>query len=206
MTEAPTGSPRISMRRVDFHDSRCVYMQLSPRENFESILRRALVVVHRGRFVSEARLRQLFPCGDGGDHGYFAKDPTLKDFLSSPRAGRCLLTMVISFLSEHSVDECRRLIDDFAEGGDGGVTRGVMRGACNLPPLVSHQTVSGACVIVGDHPAPQATDPARPAPAGPLALPAGTIPAETVQSRMLPACFRPASETLTIRHIQLATH
>ena len=65
--------------------------------SFNSIMRKSLVVVHKACFVPEADLMLKFPNGDAAAHGYVPKDPTLRDFLASPRAGRALLLMVLSF-------------------------------------------------------------------------------------------------------------
>ena len=65
--------------------------------------------------------------------GYFARDPSLKAFLTSRRAVHAFMVMILCFIQCHTIDTCRRIIDAFAVGGDGGVTYLAMRVACNLP-------------------------------------------------------------------------
>ena len=101
--------------------------------SFNSVFRRSLVVTHKARFVSGDKLLAMFPQGGSEQKGFFRRDPSLKEFLTSGRAGRAFMTMVLTFVSQTTPDSCMAILDDYAEGGDGGITRAVMRRACNLP-------------------------------------------------------------------------
>ena len=100
----------------------------------------------------------MFPAGDGHTQGVFRRDPSLKEFLTSPRAGRAFMTMVLTFLSKTSPDQCRAILDAYAEGGDDGVTRRVMRRACSLPEeeavASSHQPVATSAACDANTPVP----------------------------------------------------
>ena len=101
---------------------------------FNSILRRSLVVELRGNFLTQGEIDALFPDGGAEEAGYFVKDPTLKEFLTSPGAVGAFLRMLEGFLLTRSTLDCREIIESYVVGGgDGGLTRGVMRAACGLP-------------------------------------------------------------------------
>ena len=51
------------------------------------------------------------------------------------------MTMILGFKSAHDPDECRAILDRYAEGGDGGVTYVTIRKACNLPIPKNHAAV-----------------------------------------------------------------
>lgn len=177
------------------------------------------MVVHRARFLPQERLALAFPEGGGELHGYFPKDPTLKEFLQSPRPGRILVTMVHSFAAEHTVEDCRSLIDAFAEGGDGGVTRAVMRRACNLPSeapaverVAAQAPVPGNAALAGT----EVVAPAMPAiPGGAAPAPPGSVllapgrdrpSVETPESRVWPVFLRSAQGSLLAKHVQLVLY
>lgn len=117
-------------KRYEMNDT--LRFQGTSESSFESVFRRSLVILHKARFVSPATMQAMFPQGDGAAHGYFVKDPSLRDFLASPRAGRALIAMLLGFAAQTSTAECQAILDDWAEGGDGGITWQVMRRACNL--------------------------------------------------------------------------
>ena len=72
--------------------------------------------------MSEQDVEALFPLDDAAGNGYFVGDPTSKDFLLSPRAGRVFLSMLLGWMKNQDNEQCRREIDSYAEGGDGGLT------------------------------------------------------------------------------------
>ena len=117
-------------KRYEMNDT--LRFQGTSEASFESVFRRSLVILHKARFVSPQTMQAMFPKGDGAAHGYFLKDPSLRDFLASPRAGRALIAMLLGFAAQTSTADCQAILDDWAEGGDGGITWQVMRRACNL--------------------------------------------------------------------------
>ena len=101
--------------------------------NFNSIERRSLVVELRGEFLSENELQAAFPQGGAEAQGVFVKDPSLKAFLTSSGAVCAFLRLLEGFLKTRSEASCRAIIEDYVVGGgDGGLTRQVMRLACGL--------------------------------------------------------------------------
>ena len=94
---------------------------------FPSIVRRSLVILCKGRFVSAARLARRPP----GAQGYFLMQEDMKDFVTSKPATSALFSILMSDLSQFSVDRFRGKIESDADGGgDGGLTRATMRLAC----------------------------------------------------------------------------
>ena len=86
----------------------------------------------------------------------FICDPTLKDFLTSQPAAAAFLRLLEGFLVGKDANECRCLIEDYAVGGgDGGITRQVMRVACGLAPVGKGH--AGASQVTSRTP-PPATD------------------------------------------------
>ena len=70
---------------------------------FPSIVRRSLVILCKGRFVSAARLARLPP----GAQGYFLMQEDMKDFVTSKPAAGALFTILMGHLSQFSVDRFR---------------------------------------------------------------------------------------------------
>ena len=96
---------------------------------FASVMRRSLVTLCKGWFVSTARLARLPP----GAQGYFLMQEDMKDFVTSKPAAGVLFTILLGDLLQFSVDRFREKIESYADGGgDGGFTRGSMRLACGL--------------------------------------------------------------------------
>ena len=83
----------------------------------------------KGRFVSEEELAQI---PHASAQGVFLKDPTLKDFLKSGPARLVTIKMVHGFALRNRNTGCFKIIDDYATGGDGGLTRQCMRLACGM--------------------------------------------------------------------------
>lgn len=164
------------------------------------------MLVHKARFLPPKRLAELFPEKDNEEYGYFPKDPTLREFLSSERAGRVLLRLVFGFARERSPEQCVAILDHWVEGGgDGGVTYRVMRRACNLPMeqddvAVSYATMrvaagTGEAAVV----AAPATGVRGDAKGPPLAI-------ESIESRSVPGFLQTHSETLMRLHIPLVMY
>ena len=100
---------------------------------FNSIMRRSLVVELRGNFVAQDELATMFPDGDGEQTGFFVKDPSLRDFVTSDGAVGAFLRVLEGYLRTRSTRDCREVIEDYVlAGGDQGLTRLVMRSACGL--------------------------------------------------------------------------
>ena len=174
--------------------------------SFMSVFRRSLVIVHKARFVSQSELQTMFPEGDAASHGYFLRDPTLKAFVTSPRAAQAFMSMLLGFKAKHDVEECRKFIDDYAEGGDGGVTWTAMRAACNLP--VATSSVDGGKST-------NAQVQAEPVLPSQVACPASDSRAlcasitgriETLAARSVPAALRSMEETNARRLVALVTY
>ena len=64
---------------------------------------------------------------------YFLVQEDMKDFVTSKPAAGGLFTILVGDLSHFSVDRFREKIESYADGGgDGGLTRPIMRLACGL--------------------------------------------------------------------------
>ena len=101
--------------------------------NFNSILRRSFVWKPKARFANPDYLRRHYP--DAHLDGFFAKDPSLKDFLVSGPAVASSLQLQFGFELAHTREECVQLIENYVSaGGDAGLTENKMREACGLSP------------------------------------------------------------------------
>ena len=110
---------------------------------FPSTMRRSLVILCKGRFVSAARLAQLPP----GAQGYFLMQEDMKDFVTSKPAAGALFTILMGDLSQFSVGRFREKIESYADGGgDGGLTRATMRSASALEQELNTAGSSGGPV------------------------------------------------------------
>ena len=99
-------------------------------KSFFSMFRRSMVWKAMARFIHKKFLAN-YP-----DHeldGIFEADPSLNKFLATSQASIAGLKLQWAFESEHNLDECYQLIEDYCNGGDGYLTEDVMRGACGLP-------------------------------------------------------------------------
>ena len=88
---------------------------------------------YRGRFVSAGKVRELGGEQYCGTQGIFLRDPSLKAFLKSPEAADALLRAIHGFAQDHSLTDCERIIEEYVDGKDKGLTRASMRAACGLP-------------------------------------------------------------------------
>ena len=96
---------------------------------FASTVRRSLVILCKGRFVSAARLVRLCL----GAQGFFLMTEDMKDSVASKRAAGALFTILKGHLSQFSVYRFREMIESHTVGGgDGGFTRATVRLACGL--------------------------------------------------------------------------
>ena len=96
---------------------------------FASIMRRSLVILCKGRFISAARFARLPPSAQG----YFLMQEDMKDFVTSKPAAGALFTILVGELSKFSIKSFRDKIEWYADGGgDGSLTRATMRSACGL--------------------------------------------------------------------------
>ena len=70
---------------------------------FASIMRRSLVLLCKGRFISAARFARLPP----GAQGYFLMQEDMKDFVTSKPAAGALFTILMGELSQFSIKSVR---------------------------------------------------------------------------------------------------
>lgn len=71
------------------------------QETFPSILRRSLCIEFRSKFVDASVVEHMQQVGkDPESHGYFPRDPSLKDFLKSPLA--IVVAFIFFLISSHS--------------------------------------------------------------------------------------------------------
>ena len=137
-------------------------------ETFPSIFRRSWCCALHGSFLSEDAVARI---PDAELKGVFVRDPTLKEFLKS---GPCVATtwrILHGFRKRHTNVSARALIEDYANGADGGLTKRLMRVACGLPeqePLAkegieSENVVAAAGAMGGEAVAASVStfDPAR---------------------------------------------
>ena len=110
--------------------------------SFDSIMRRSCVAEFKGQFVSAAKLRSLGGAERCKARGVFLRDPSLKTFLKSRAAAHAMLRLVHGFAKDNSLDECERIIEEYVDGKDGGLTRRTMRAACDLP-----ETAPTSCLL-----------------------------------------------------------
>ena len=99
-------------------------------QKFYTIYRRSLVINLHANFIPEKEYR-ILPKSDAAASGVFAKDDSLKSFLSSPPAGAAFLQILFSFMNRNSASQCAERIDTYSRTE--GTTWAVMRFACNLP-------------------------------------------------------------------------
>lgn len=96
--------------------------------NLNSILRRSLVWIPQAVFVDGEYLEKEY--SDAHKDGIFPKDPTLRAFLESGPAIGASLQHQLGFELTHSREDCRRLIETYAQAG---LTEQKIRKACGLP-------------------------------------------------------------------------
>ncbi|CAE7810987.1 unnamed protein product [Symbiodinium sp. CCMP2592] len=96
--------------------------------NFNSIFRRSLVWIPLAVFVDADYLEKEYP--DAHKDGIFPKDPTLRAFLESGPAIAASLQHQLGFELTQSRENCRRLIETYAQAG---LTEQKIRKACGLP-------------------------------------------------------------------------
>ena len=97
--------------------------------NFTSAFRRGFVWEPKARFIDSQIIAICYP--DANVDGYFAKNDELKDFLKSGPCIAAALLLQHAFEVQHSRQECRQLIEDYAAKP---LTEDMMRKACGLPP------------------------------------------------------------------------
>jgi hypothetical protein len=101
--------------------------------DFESILRRSLIVRIAARFFDRAYLEKRMKNSE--DFGIFARDPTMKEFMTSRPACAAGIRLQQMFEEETSAQGCRDLIVNYTRsGGDRGMTETHMRSACGFGP------------------------------------------------------------------------
>ena len=64
---------------------------------------------------------------DPVNKGVFKKDPTLKTFLKSGPAIAATLSFIRGHMHKKTEAACRRSIEDYVDGREGGVTRRILR-------------------------------------------------------------------------------
>ena len=102
-------------------------------QNFESIIRRIVLIKILARFFDKKYLERYN--GNHEQFGIFARDPDLKDFMTSGPAQAAGHKIQWAFESQNNEQECRDLVTTYARcGGDRGTTNKYMRLACKLPP------------------------------------------------------------------------
>ena len=105
--------------------------------NFDSIMRRSCVASLKGKFVSPGKMAQLGSSARCAKDGIFLRDPSLKAFLKSEEAADAMLRAVHGFAQSHSLADCERIIEEYVDGTDNGLTRSSMRAACGLSEVLS---------------------------------------------------------------------
>ena len=104
-------------------------------ETFNSLMRWGLVMELKGRFLPAHDIARLFPGGGNEACGVFQCDPQLKEFLKESVVAAAFLRRLEGFLKTHSEADCRMIIENYVTaGGDGGLTKEVLREAYGLPP------------------------------------------------------------------------
>ena len=99
-------------------------------QSLNSILRRSWVCVIKSRFVNQDQLNSI---SNATDHGIFLKKPELKNFVKQHSTKASMWSIIQGFMSENSRKSCIDMIEEYATGGDGGVTQEVVRLATDLP-------------------------------------------------------------------------
>ncbi|CAE7406374.1 ABCB1, partial [Symbiodinium pilosum] len=84
---------------------------------------------YEARFIDSQIIASCYP--DANMDGYFAKNDELKDFLKSGPCIAAALLLQHAFEAQHSRQECRQLIEDYAAKP---LTEDMMRKACGLSP------------------------------------------------------------------------
>ena len=101
-------------------------------QDFNSILRRSLVVKLKGKLVGKKAIDKL-----GGEEAAalrhtFLSDNSLKRFLTSKAACAASLKLARGWQDIHGLAGADSTIEGYATGGDGGVTFYTIRDACQL--------------------------------------------------------------------------
>ena len=99
-------------------------------QSLNNILRRSWVCVIKSRFVNQDQLSSI---SNAAEHGIFLKKPELKNFVKQPSTRASMWSIIQGFMSENSRKSCIDMIEEYATGGDGGVTQEVVRLATDLP-------------------------------------------------------------------------
>ena len=98
-------------------------------ENFNSVMRRALVIRHYSRFVDRSLWLRL---SDAQRDGIFPKDPDAKDFVRTGAASVAIWKVLHGHMHSYTTQECADAIERYVDGDDKGLTRRSMRFACGL--------------------------------------------------------------------------
>ena len=104
--------------------------------NFQSVFRRSLVWKPKARFYHNTLLQNLHD--DHESDGVFLADPSLKQFLASQPASAAGLKIQHAFETHHTQEDCLKLIEDYATGGDDYLTEDKMRTSCGLKLRMRH--------------------------------------------------------------------
>ena len=91
--------------------------------SFNRLFRRSWVRQFLAQFLDLEDLQQI---PNAADRGCFLKDSDLKEFLQSAPAVGSAWKMVWGFMEDHNQKACVKTIDDYANGGDGGLTKSTM--------------------------------------------------------------------------------
>ena len=173
-----------------------------PERSFNSILRRSLVIILKGRFLSADMLSRLrLPPGvrNHESYGYFPTEADLPSFLQSSPAGAAMLRIITGFCSANNQQECERIIEAYAEGGgDLGVTVGTMRQSCNLPPVSAPSRPAAREDTVDSARPPDVPGAAEPATCG--------MAVETLEARGIPSSIETEADSLIPFHVSLISH
>ena len=101
--------------------------------NYQSVSRRACIIDMKARFLDATFLNQYLP--EHEEWGIFARIPGAKDLLVSGPGVLAGHIMQMNFEANMQEADCIREISEYTfGGGDGGVTKRVMRTACGLEP------------------------------------------------------------------------
>jgi len=112
---------------------------------FQSAFRRALMRKPKARFHHQTTLHHLHE-----DHeldGSFVADPTWKQFLISGPACAAGLKVQHAVECQYGQEQCLKMIDDHATGGDGFLAEDKMRESCGLKLRVCQSAVDAGAGV-----------------------------------------------------------
>ncbi|CAK0822362.1 unnamed protein product [Prorocentrum cordatum] len=120
-------------------------------ESINSIERRTWACIIKSRFVSPEVLSTI---PDAASMGVFAKNPGLKTLVRSPQVAPAMWRILHGFMRSHSRSESFGMIEEYAEGGDGGTTVDCVYAATGVQRRSRATGTTSAPPVPGGLPAP----------------------------------------------------